>query len=32
MTYQVNRIKCKQVLPKTYRQSLLYLQGKRVMS
>jgi acyl-CoA hydrolase len=32
LTYQVTKIKLKQVLPKTYKQSLLYLQGMRVMN
>ena len=31
LTYSVKDIKLKQVLPKTYKQSLLFLQGMRVL-
>ena len=31
LTYQVKDLKLKQVLPQTYKQSLLYLQGMRML-
>ena len=31
LTYKVSGLKMKQVLPRTYRQSLLFLQGMRVL-